>query len=59
MNKRIGEFFINLNILSFDQIEHILKIQNENPNKKFGEIAVELAYLEQSDIEIYLGKINK
>ena len=59
MNKRIGEYFVSLNILSFEQAEKILKVQNEYPNKKFGEIAVQLGYLDQRDVEEYLGQIDK
>ena len=59
MNKRIGEYFVSLNILSFEQAEKILKVQNEYPNKKFGDIAVQLGYLNQRDVEEYLGQIDK
>lgn len=59
MNKRIGEYFVSLNILSFEQAEKILKVQNEYPNKKFGDIAVQLGYLDQRDVEEYLGQIDK
>ena len=59
MNKRIGEYFVSLNILSFEQAEKILKVQNEYPDKKFGEIAVQLGYLDQRDVEEYLGQIDK
>ena len=59
MNKRIGEYFVSLNILSFEQAEKILKVQNEYPNKKFRDIAVQLGYLDQRDVEEYLGQIDK
>ena len=59
MNNRIGEYFVSLDILSFEQAENILKVQNEYPNKKFGEIAVQLGYLDQRDVEKYLGQIDK
>lgn len=59
MTKRIGEYFVRLKILSFDQAENILEIQKEHPNQKFGEIAVQFGFLQQSDVEEYLGQINK
>ncbi|MCK5153568.1 MAG: hypothetical protein KAQ93_04355 [Spirochaetales bacterium] len=59
MNQRIGEYFVSLNILSFEQAEKILEIQKDHPNKKFGEIAVQLSYLDHNEVEDYLGKISK
>lgn len=59
MNNRIGEYFIGLNILSFEQAEEILRVQRESPTRKFGEIAIQLGYLNQRDVDKYLGKINK
>ncbi|MCK5200517.1 MAG: hypothetical protein KAR21_19315 [Spirochaetales bacterium] len=59
MNKKIGEYFVSLNVLSFEQAEKILKVQNEYPDKKFGEIAVQLDYLDQKEVEEYLGRITK
>ena len=59
MNQRIGEYFVSLNILSFEQAEKILEIQKDHPNKIFGEIAVQLSYLDHNEVEDYLGKISK
>lgn len=59
MTRRIGEYFVSLNILSFEQAEKIIEMQKEHPNQKFGQIAVQLGFLDQSDVEEYLGQINK
>ena len=58
MIKMIGEYFIGLNILSFEQAEEILKVQGETPGTKFGEIAVKLGYLNQEDLDEYLKLRN-
>jgi len=47
MKEKIGERLVKLDILSFEQAERILKIQKKNPKKKFGEIAVELGFIEE------------
>ncbi|QEN05949.1 hypothetical protein EW093_15015 [Thiospirochaeta perfilievii] len=56
MNEKIGQYLVRLDLLSFDQAEEILKIQEEQPNKKFGEIAIELGYITHDDIEYFLEK---
>ena len=55
MNKElIGEHFVNLHDLSFEQAEKVLKVQKKNKKKKFGEIAVELGFLELKKLDEYL-----
>jgi len=56
MHKLIGEHFVNLNDLSFEQAEEVLRIQKKNKKKKFGEIAVELGFLEPKKLDKYLDK---
>ena len=50
----IGEHFVNLHDLSFEQAEKVLKVQKKNKKKKFGEIAVELGFLELKKLDEYL-----
>ncbi len=57
MDKRIGEHFIGLNRLSFEQCEEVLKYQKKNPHKKFGEISIELGYLKQDEVSEYINSI--
>ena len=57
----IGEHFVNLHDLSFEQAEKVLKIQKKNKKKKFGEIAIELGFLELKMLDEYLDNspVNK
>ena len=50
----IGEHFVNLHDLSFEQAEKVLRVQKKNRKKKFGEIAVELGFLELKKLDKYL-----
>ena len=52
-NEIIGEYFVNLHDLSFEQAEKVLKIQKKNKKKKFGEIAIELGFLVPKKITTY------
>ena len=54
MKELIGEHFVNLQDLSFDQAEEVLRIQQKDRSRKFGEIAVELGYLEPRKLENFL-----
>ncbi len=55
MKEKIGQYLINLDILSFEQAEEILLIQQENSQKKFGEIAIELGYITHEDLEEFIS----
>ncbi len=52
MKERIGEYFVRLDLLSLEQAEEILRVQEtKEPRKKFGEIALELGYITDDDLE--------
>ena len=57
MHELIGEHFVNLKDLSFEQAEKVLQMQKykKNRKKKFGEIAIELGFLEPSEVKEYLA----
>ena len=49
--KKIGEYFYGVELLSLEQIETILAFQNNHRELRFGDIAVSLGYLDTEDIE--------
>ncbi|MDA3851733.1 MAG: hypothetical protein PF447_10715 [Spirochaetaceae bacterium] len=51
MKERIGQFLVRLDLLSMEQAEEVLRIQENQPDKKFGEIAIELGYITPEDME--------
>lgn len=52
MKERIGEHLTSLELLSFEQAEEILRVQSKMESlKKFGEIALELGYISEEDLE--------
>ena len=56
MVERIGQYFVRLDILSFEQAEQVLKKQQSMPFKKFGEIAIELGYITPEDLKDFLRR---
>lgn len=55
MREKIGQYLVRLDYLSFEQAEEVVRIQQENPGRKFGEIAVELGYIDRDILEEYIA----
>ena len=54
MEEKIGEGLIRVGAMTRKQVEDVLKRQKEGDNKMFGEIAIELGYVNDSAIIDYL-----
>ncbi|MCF7928835.1 MAG: hypothetical protein K9L68_07795 [Spirochaetales bacterium] len=52
--ERIGEFMVRIGLLTQQQKDHVLEEQRKNPDKLFGQIAVELGYIDDGAIDTYL-----
>ena len=55
MHEKIGQYLVRLDLLSFDQAEEVLNIQQEKPDKMFGEIALKLEYITLQDLEEFIN----
>ena len=53
--ERIGEFFVRIGIITPDQVEEVLKIQKSEPDRLFGEIAIELGYINDKALDEYIS----
>lgn len=53
--ERIGEFLRRIGVLSEEQVGEVLDVQSRSPEKKFGQIAVELGYISNESIDRYLS----
>jgi predicted transcriptional regulator len=56
--ERIGGFLIRIGAITEAQRDEILNIQKSNPGKMFGEIAVELGFINKDSINQYLKSIK-
>jgi hypothetical protein len=54
--QRFGEFLIKVGELNDRQVAEILKYQQNNPGKLFGQIAVELGFITDAVLNKYLKK---
>ncbi len=55
-HERIGEFLVKIGAMTPEQRNEILDIQEREPNRLFGEIAVALGYIKDSAIDDFLGR---
>lgn len=54
--ERIGEFLVKIGAMTPEQRDEILDRQKEEPNRLFGEIAVELGYINDAAVDTFLGR---
>lgn len=55
-HERIGEFLVKIGAMTPEQLLEVLERQKKEPNRLFGEIAVELGYINDSAVDIFLGR---
>ena len=54
-NERIGEFLVRIDAITEEQKEKIIKKQQEKPASLFGQIAIELGYINEDIIEKFFN----
>lgn len=54
MENRIGEFLMQIGAMRQYQVEDVLRVQKTGDNRMFGEIAIELGYVNDEAIKKYI-----
>jgi len=54
MADRIGDFLIEIGVMTKAQVDEVIRIQGQGDGRLFGEIAIELGYVDDSAIKRYL-----
>ena len=54
--ERIGEFLVKIGAINETEVEEILERQRGEPEKLFGEIAIELGMIDDDAIQRFLTK---
>jgi len=54
-SQRIGEFLVTIGVMSEEQVEKVLMIQKKDHDKLFGEIAIEMGFIDDGAIDRYLS----
>lgn len=52
---RIGENLVSIGAMTMEQVEDVLAKQNAGDDRLFGEIAIELNYIDDEVLASYLG----
>jgi hypothetical protein len=59
MPNRIGDFLVKIGAMTAEEVEHVLKVQAGGDSRIFGEIALELGYLNDDAIKRYVDHMEK
>lgn len=52
--ERIGEALVRIGAMTPEQVDQVLKLQQEGDNRLFGEIAIEQGFINDKAIKAYL-----
>jgi hypothetical protein len=55
MSEKIGEALVRIGAMKSYQVDDVLRQQNGGDRRLFGEIAIELGYIDDQAIRKYLG----
>ena len=55
MEEKIGEALVRIGAMKPYQVEDVLRVQKEGDSRLFGEIAIELGYIDDEAISRYLS----
>ena len=55
MEERIGEALVRIGAMTPEQVDQVLKIQQDGDNRLFGEIAIEQGFINDKAIKAYLA----
>jgi hypothetical protein len=54
VEERIGEALVRIGAMTPEQVDQVLKLQQEGDNRLFGEIAIEQGFINDKAIKAYL-----
>jgi len=59
MAEKIGDFLVRIKAMSCDQVNKVLQLQQAGDKRRFGEIALELGYIDDDSLKRYLDYLEK
>ncbi|HTO23518.1 MAG TPA: hypothetical protein VMQ10_13675 [Spirochaetia bacterium] len=59
MAEKIGEFLVKIGAITQAQVDHVLELQAKGDSRIFGEIALELSYINDEAIRRYVDALEK
>ena len=52
--QRLGEFLVSIGAMSDEQVQQVLQEQQNSPDKLFGQIAIEMGFIDDAAVDRYL-----
>ena len=59
MTDRIGDFLVKIGVMKPELVENVLRAQKAGDKRRFGEIAIELHYINDDAIKRYVDYLEK
>jgi len=59
VGERIGEALVRIGAMTVEQVDQVLKFQQDGDNRLFGEIAIEQGFINDKAIKSYLDDRRK
>lgn len=53
---RVGEFLVSIGAMTEEQVEEVLEEQRNRPDGLFGQIAIELGFIDDAAVDRYLNQ---
>jgi hypothetical protein len=54
MENKIGEFLVRIGAMKQFQVDDVLRVQGQGDKRMFGEIAIELGYIDDAALQRYV-----
>ncbi len=54
MKQRIGEFLVKIGAMTQEQVDQVVKAQEAGDARRFGDIALELGFIEDNSLKRYV-----
>ena len=58
MEERIGEALVRIGAMTTEQVDQVLKLQQDGDDRLFGELAIEQGFINDQAIKAYLDSRN-
>jgi len=58
MAERIGDFLLRIKAIKPEQVQEVLRIQKAGDKRLFGEIALELGYIDDNSVKRFLDFLD-
>ena len=59
MSEKIGEFLVRIGVMTMEKVQEVLQTQKAGDTRRFGDIALELGFVQNDAIKRYVDYMEK